>query len=388
MSPKTSTNNLAKIILGAVAIVFVAYLPYFLIHKFKTQTASVVNKLNNQIKQNTSNLHQAMWWHKLDNNFVQCDLCPNRCRLSEGQIGLCRARQNIGGKLYTLNYGQPVAVHVDPIEKKPLFHFMPGAQAYSLAAAGCNLRCQYCQNWDISQISPLDINTPRLTPAQIVAQAKDSGAPIIAFTYSEPVVFYEYVLDIARLAHLNNLKTVMISSGYINPEPLKQLLPYLDGVKIDLKAFDDKFYQKITSGRLQPVLDTIKIIHQANKHLEIVYLLIPGENDSDEEIIKMSQWLKENIGPDTILHFSRFYPQYKMLDKPPTPISTVKHARNLAIKAGLKYVYTGNIADEAGQTTYCPNGTPAIVRQGYFVVKNILKNGHCPDGTLIPGVWK
>ncbi len=387
MRKQASTNNLTKIILGALAIILIAYLPYLLASKFKAQTALIINKLNSQSKQNPSGLHQAMWWHKLANNLVQCDLCPNNCRLKPGQTGLCRARKNINGQLYSLNYGRAVAVHIDPIEKKPFFHFLPGAKAYSLAAAGCNLRCQYCQNWDISQVSPLDIKTPYQPPAEIIAQAEQAGAPVIAFTYSEPVVFYEYILDIARLAHQRGLKTVMVSSGYINPQPLKELLPYLDGIKIDLKAFDDKFYQKITKGHLSPVLNTLKIIHQAHKHLEIVYLLIPGENDSPAEISKMSRWLKQNLGAEAILHFSRFYPQYKMLNKPPTPVATVKEARRLALAAGLKYVYTGNIADAEGQTTYCPDGSIAIKRRGFFVVENNLKNGRCPDGTLIPGVW-
>jgi pyruvate formate lyase activating enzyme len=383
-------NKLNKTILAAVAITLLGFLPWLIIKKERQKVGELARHIASTASTPTAttSLREAMYYEKLSDGLVRCNLCPNRCVLAPGQIGICRARKNIDGRLYTLNYGQPVAVHIDPIEKKPLFHFLPGAKAYSLATAGCNLRCQYCQNWDISQVSPEALPVPRQTPAQIVDQATESGAQVIAFTYSEPIVFYEYMLDIAKLARQRGLKTVMISGGYINQEPLKNLLPYLDGVKIDLKAFSDEFYQKITNGHLQPVLDTIKTIHNNGTHLEIVYLLIPGENDSDEEITKMAQWLKENIGPDTILHFSRFYPQYKMTYKPPTPVATVRHARDLALRAGLKYVYTGNINYPAGETTYCPDGTAAIIRQGYFVVKNILTNGQCPDGTKIPGVWK
>ncbi|MFH1427476.1 MAG: AmmeMemoRadiSam system radical SAM enzyme [Patescibacteria group bacterium] len=379
-------NKIIKIIIGAAIITFLGFLPWILISNNSDKVNEITNKLTS-VKE-IANLKEAMYYESLANGDVRCNLCPNRCILTNGQSGLCRVRKNIDGKLYSLSYGQPVTTHIDPIEKKPLFHFLPGANAYSLATVGCNLSCQFCQNWDISQAYPEDINVPFTLPEDIVNNALKSNSEVIAFTYSEPIIFYEYMIDIAKLAHENNLKTVMISGGYINQEPLLNLLPYLDGIKIDLKAFSNDFYLKITNGQLQSVLDTIKTIHGAGKHLEIVYLIIPGENDSDNEIKAMCEWLKDNLGEDAILHFSRFYPQYKMTNKPPTPIETVKHAREIALKAGLKYVYTGNIEFPEGESTYCADGSIAIKRQGYFVLKNTLANGQCVDGTKIPGVWQ
>jgi len=379
-------NKIIKIIIGAAIITFLGFLPWIWIQKNSDKVNQIVDKL--APNQAVSQLKEATYYEQLSNGRVQCNLCPNRCLLAEGQRGICRVRENIGGKLYSLVYGQPVTMHVDPIEKKPLFHFLPGAKAYSLSTVGCNLSCQHCQNWDISQAFPEDVQPFNKTPGQIIEEALQAKAEVIAFTYGEPIVFYEYMIDIAKEAREHGLKTVMISGGYINEEPLKNLLPYLDGIKIDLKAFTDKFYQKITNGRLQPILDTIKTIQAAGKHLEIVYLIIPGENDSSEEITNMVNWLKANIGENAILHFSRFQPQYKMMNKPPTPISTIKHARELALEAGLKYVYTGNIEYSKGESTYCSDGSIAIKRQGYFILKNALENGQCADGTEVPGVWE
>lgn len=378
-------NKIIKIIFTAGIIAFIGFLPWILIQK----NSDKINKITQNLtaSPDISTLKEAMYYETLDNGRVQCNLCPNHCYLAEGQTGICHVRKNIGGRLYSLNYNKPATIHVDPIEKKPLFHFLPGANAYSLATIGCNLSCKHCQNWDISQALPEDVNIPVKTPEEIIREAKASGAEVIAFTYSEPIVFYEYMIDIAKLAKNENLKTVMISGGYINEEPLINLLKYLDGVKIDLKAFSDEFYKKITNGRLQPVLDTIKTVHDAGKHLEIVYLIIPEENDSEEEIKNMAGWLVENIGENAILHFSRFYPQYKMTNKPPTPLETIKKAREIALKAGLKYVYSGNIRYDEGESTYCDDGSIAIQRQGYFIIKNALTDGKCADGTKIPGVW-
>jgi len=379
-------NKIIKIIVGAAVISFLAFLPWLFIQKNSHQISKLTDKLTKS--EDISKLKEAMYYETLDNNYVQCSLCPNRCNLAEGQTGICKVRRNIDGKLYSLVYGKPVTTHVDPIEKKPLFHFIPGASAYSLATVGCNLSCKHCQNWDISQAYPEQANPFDMPPEKIVAEALKAKAEVIAFTYSEPIIFYEYMIDIAKLARQQGLKTVMISGGYINKEPLLNLLPYLDGIKIDLKAFTDDFYLKITNGRLQPVLDTIKTISDSGKHLEIVYLIIPGENDSDEEITAMSKWIYENIGEDAIVHFSRFHPQYKMTNKPPTPISTVRQARELAIAIGLKYIYTGNIEYPAGESTFCADKTIGIERKGYFVLKNALTDGQCADGTKIPGVWE
>ncbi len=379
-------NKTIKIILSAAFLTLLAFLPWLIIQKHSNKILKITDKLTPIM--DTTGLKEAMYYEQLDNGRIQCNLCPNRCILEKGQRSICRVRQNIDGKLYSLVYGKPITVHIDPIEKKPLFHFLPGTQAYSLATVGCNLSCKHCQNWDISQAFPEDVSPLNKSPEQIVQEALAAKAEVIAFTYSEPIIFYEYMLDISKKAHEHNLKTVMISGGYINQEPLENLLPYLDAVKIDLKGFTNDFYLKITNGQLQPVLNAIRTIYKSGKHLEIVYLIIPGENDSDEEIINMSNWLKDNTSENIILHFLRFYPQYKMTNKPPTPIATIKHARDLALEAGLKYVYTGNISFPEGEATYCADGSIAIERQGYFIVKNTLVGNQCADGTEIPGIWE
>ncbi len=333
---------------------------------------------------------EASFYEQLGEGVVGCQLCPNRCILSEGERGICRVRENIGGKLYSLIYGQPATIQVDPIEKKPFNHFLPGTKVYSLASAGCNLRCKYCQNWDISQRTPEELDSVSLTPQEVVEKAIESGSPSIAITYSEPIVNYEYVRDIGKEAQKRGIKTTIVSAGYINPEPLKELLPYLDAVKIDLKSFNDQFYQEIVGGHLEPVLEALKIIKKEGTWLEIVYLVVPGYNDDMEEIKEMAIWIKENLGEDVPLHFSRFTPLYQMENLPPTPEETIKQARKVALEAGLNYVYTGNIVDIEGATTYCPeNNEPLIVRKGYFILENQLQQGKsdlCP--VTIPGVWQ
>lgn len=340
-------------------------------------------------KQNSEGLYQAKFYEKLSSGMVQCGLCPNRCILSEGQIGLCKARQNINGELYSLNYGKISTQHIDPIEKKPFFHVLPGAAAYSIATTGCNMRCSFCQNWQISQVFPWEVESQEMAPEQVIDDVLKSGAEIIAFTYNEPTIFYEYMFDIAKLAHEKGLKTVVVSAGYINPEPLRDLLPYIDAYKVDLKAFKEEFYQKLTGGNLEPVLEVMKIIKEKGVWLEIVNLLIPGENDSEEEIREMAKWIKENLGDDVPLHFSAFHPDYKLQNLPPTPPETLIKARQIAIEEGLKFVYTGNIVYPEGESTYCPNSKEiAIGRQGYMIQANNLADGKCADGEEIPGVWK
>ncbi len=334
-------------------------------------------------------LHEAMWADQLPGNLVHCRLCPNSCRIPDGRIGQCRVRQNIGGTLYSLSYGQVAAAHVDPIEKKPFFHVLPGQQAFSLATPGCNMRCLFCQNWEISQAFPWEVPTTPQTPEQIVDAALRCGAPAIAFTYSEPTVFYEYMLDIARLAHARHLKTLVVTSGYINPEPLEALLPFLDAVKIDFKAFDPAFYSRITGGSRDPVLRAMKTIHARGVWLEIVNLLVTGQNDAEEQVRPLARWIRDNLGPDVPLHFTRFHPSHKLSNLPPTPIEHVTRAREIALEEGLRYVYTGNIPDTDGASTRSPaSGQIVIERQGHFVVRNDLRDGVAPDGTPIPGVWK
>lgn len=335
--------------------------------------------------------HLAKYYEKLDDKIVRCLLCPNRCILSEGQVSPCRARKNINGELYTLVYGKIAALHTDPIEKKPLYHFLPGTYAFSIATTGCNLRCKFCQNWQIAQVFPWDIETTiEMTPEEVVNSALESGAKSIAYTYSEPTIFYEYMLDIAKLARKKGLKNVVISAGYINPKPLKELLKYVDAYKIDFKGFDDKFYRKMTAGSVKPVLETMKIIKKSGVWLEIVNLVIPGENDSEKDIKNLIIWVRDNLGKDVPLHFTRFYPNYKLTNLPPTPEKTLKKARKMALDLGLKYVYTGNIDDPEGSTTFCPGSHKvAIKRKGFFVEKNNLdKFGNCPDGGKVPGVWQ
>ncbi len=332
--------------------------------------------------------HEALWWKPLPGGDVQCTLCPNFCRLAEGQIGLCRVRRNTGGKLETLSYGQLAAVHVDPVEKKPFFHVLPGSDAFSIATPGCNLRCLFCQNWRISQSFPWEFETQNQSPEAVVDAALRSGARSIAFTYSEPTIFYEYMLDIARLAQARGLKTLVVSAGYINPDPLRALLPHIDAYKIDFKAFSSEFYENLTGGRREPVLEAMKIIHDSGVWLEVVNLLVTGQNDSEEDVRKLARWVRENLGPDVPLHFSRFHPMHKLANLPPTPVERVVRAREIALEEGLRYVYTGNIPSTGGDSTWSPaTGEPVIECRGFFVLTNRLQNGTAPDGTPIPGLW-
>lgn len=334
-------------------------------------------------------LKEASYYQSLGSGVVECNLCPHQCVLASGERGLCRVRENIQGKLYSLVYDKPVSIHLDPIEKKPLFHFLPGTIAYSVATVGCNLRCLYCQNWEISQSFPENAKSVNRTPEQLVSEALASRAQSIAYTYSEPTVFYEYMLETAKLARLNGLKNVVISAGYINPEPLKELCKYVDAIKIDLKAFNNSFYKKIVGGELEPVLQSLKIIKEQGVWLEIVYLVIPGENDNPEEIKNMAQWIKENLGENVPLHFSRFHPTYKLINLPPTPEETVRKLRQIAIDQGLKYVYTGNLGDWETESTYCQNSQEIVIkRQGFFIIEDNFKNDVCSDGEIIPGVWE
>jgi pyruvate formate lyase activating enzyme len=283
------------------------------------------------------NLKEASYYEQLVNGMVQCHLCPRQCILREDQRGICRVRQNIDGRLYTLNYGQIASAHLDPIEKKPFFHFLPGSKVYSIAAVGCSLHCVYCQNWQIAQVFPEEVETIEMSPEQVVEKAIESGAKSIAYTYSEPTAFFEYMLDIAKIAKEKGLRNVVVTSGYINPEPLRELCQYLDAIKIDLKSFNENFYQKLTGGRLGPILESLKVIKEEGVWLEIVNLLIPGENDSPEEIRQMAQWIKDNLDDEVPLHFTRFYPMYKLQNLPPTPEETLKKARQIALDVGLKY---------------------------------------------------
>ncbi len=321
--------------------------------------------------------------------YVRCDLCPHQCVIADGRRGRCRVRENRGGRLYSMVYGNPCAVHVDPIEKKPFFHFLPRAPAFSLATAGCNLRCLYCQNWTISQVPPEETQNIDLSPEDVVHFAKRDGAPVIAYTYSEPVVFYEYMLETAQRAREAGLRNVVISAGFIATEPLRELCAAVDAIKIDLKGYDETFYRKVCSAELGPVLEAIRTIYESGTHLEIVNLVVPTLNDDLEQLRSLARWVVRELSPDVPLHFSRFYPQYKLTNLPPTPVETLTRAREIALEEGVRFVYVGNVPGHPGNNTYCPGcGRPIIVRQGFAVLEYRLKGGACAYcGESIPGVW-
>ncbi len=334
-------------------------------------------------------LREALYW-KTACNGVQCTLCPFRCFLPEGARGICNVRMNNAGRLVTLVYGQPVAVHVDPIEKKPVFHLYPGSRSFSISTVGCNLRCAFCQNWEISQAFPEQASGKPMSPKEIVDAAILTGSESVAYTYAEPTVFYEYVLDTAKLAKERGLKNVMISAGYINADPLRELAPYLDVMKVDLKGFNESFYRRVVKGELRFVLETLKRLVKLGVFTEVVNLIVPTLNDNMNEIRKMCRWVKAELGADVPVFFSRFTPQYRLENLPPTPIETLRRAREIGLEEGLHYVYTGNVPGDEGENTYCPTCKKLLIRRyGYAVLENVLKSGgFCPyDGTKIPGIW-
>ncbi|MFA6569488.1 MAG: AmmeMemoRadiSam system radical SAM enzyme [Victivallales bacterium] len=309
--------------------------------------------------------------------------------IGPGQSGECRVRVNMDGSLKSVVYGFPCSVHVDPVEKKPCFHFLPGTKSLSLATAGCNLHCLNCQNWEISQANPEDTEAYFLPPEQLVAAAKKYDCASISYTYTDPVVFYEYVLDTAKIAKPKGIRSVFVTAGYINPEPWGNILKYIDVARIDLKGFNDEFYRKVSSATLQPVLDAIVMAKKAGVHVEIINLVIPTLNDKPEEIRDMMRWIKTNAGEDTPVHFSRFSPQYKMKNLPPTPAETLDNARKIAMSEGLHYVYIGNLLSREAQNTYCPACKKLLIeRRGYSLLQDNVRDGRCPCGKEIYGVWK
>ncbi len=319
---------------------------------------------------------------------MQCELCPNGCVLEAGQHSRCRARMNKEGMLYSLVYGKPCAVHVDPIEKKPFFHFLPGTKAFSIATAGCVLSCKFCQNWQISQARPEDTDTYDMPPARVVRSAKDYRCPSITYTYTEPTVFYEYMYDTAVLAKENKIKNTMHSCGYINEKPLRTLSKFMDAADVDLKGFTEDFYSRICGGSLKPVLNALKVLKDEGVWLEITNLVIPTLNDDLQKIKEMSTWIVRNLGEDVPVHFSRFFPHYKLNNLPPTPLQTLESARKAALDAGLNFVYIGNIRHES-ESTSCPQCRKVLIgRMGYFVKENHVVNGRCKFcGAGVAGVW-
>jgi pyruvate formate lyase activating enzyme len=332
----------------------------------------------------------AAYFQSLPGGMVQCQLCPRGCVTMDGERGNCGVRENRQGKYFTLAYGNPCAVHVDPIEKKPLFHVLPGSDSYSIATAGCNLHCKFCQNWEISQARPEKTYNFDLPPEKVVAAAKEMGCPTIAYTYVEPLIFYEYMRDVGQLAKPAGILNICHSAGYVNAEPLEALAEVLAAACIDLKSFDPKFYQEMCSADLEPVQRTLKILRRRQVHVEIVNLVIPQFNDTPDLVSRMCTWIKEELGPLTPLHFSRFYPLYKMLNHYPTPVSTLERCLDLARKAGLKYVYIGNLPGHEAESTFCHGcGKRIIERTGYRIGELHLKDGACAYcGAAIPGIWK
>ncbi len=322
---------------------------------------------------------------------VICRLCPHKCILREGEMGDCRVRANVEGKLRTLVYARPITMHLDPIEKKPFFHFLPTQKTLSIATAGCNLRCRNCQNWQISQLSPFEMENVEIrSPKTIVNLAKKYNAKIISYTYNDPIVFYEYMLETAKLAHKNGIKNTMVTAGFINEEPMEELSRYIDGATVDIKGMTNDFYSRFNTGELDPVLDAIKVMKKEGVWLEISYLVIPGENDSNEDFNKFAQWVKNHTGKGTPVHFLRFFPHYQMKSKPATPVSTLKRARKKALNAGLEYVYIGNVRDPETEDTFCPHCQKKIIdRDGYQMKALHVKEGKCEFcNKPINGIWK
>lgn len=334
-------------------------------------------------------LHEALFYKTLKNGTVNCRLCPRLCAIQNQARGNCCVRKNIDGRLYSLVYGKPCSLSLDPIEKKPFYHFMPGQKTFSIATAGCNLHCMFCQNYTISQAWPEDIPFIEASPEKIIKEAQKLQSRIISYTYTEPTIFYEYMHDIAQSAKKEKMKNAIVSNGFINKEPLKKILPLIDAANIDLKG-DADFYKKITGAWIEPILESLKMYKRKKVWLEITNLIIPNLNDSANQIRWLASWIRENLGKDVPLHFSAFYPTYKLRELPPTSLETLKKARLIAMSCGLNYVYTGNISFDEGSTTFCPKCRKAVIKRHGFEIWEInLKNGKCKFcGGKIAGVWK
>ncbi|HYA48503.1 MAG TPA: AmmeMemoRadiSam system radical SAM enzyme [Burkholderiales bacterium] len=332
---------------------------------------------------------EARYYKKLPDREIECELCPRICRLGDKERGYCGVRENQGGTYYTLVYGKACSVNIDPIEKKPFFHFLPGTTALSMATAGCNVNCKFCQNWEISQVRPEQVDHEDFAPETAAAQAEAYGCPSIAYTYTEPIVFFEYMYDTAVAARRRRVRSAVVTAGHIRPEPLADLIRVVDAIKVDLKAFDQKFYSDFVRGELKTVLETIRTVAKSQAWLEIVYLVIPTLNDSLADIRAMARWIRNEVGDRVPLHFSRFQPLYLVKNLPPTPVSTLEAARDTALAEGLKFVYVGNVPGHPGESTYCPGCAKTVIRRTGYTVEDIqIKGGRCKScGAPIPGVW-
>jgi pyruvate formate lyase activating enzyme len=330
-------------------------------------------------------MKEARWWKK-QNGRILCYLCPRYCKIGEGQAGFCFVRKNIQGVLQSIVYGYPCSVNVDPIEKKPLFHFYPGSGILSLGTLGCNMSCEFCQNWDITKSKDLRRLSTEWDPEDVIQATLNHKCPSIAFTYNEPTIWAEYAVDIAKLAHEKKIKTVMVTNGYITKEAFHDVYNYIDGANVDLKSFDDHFYGKYSHAHIDPVLKALKLLkEESNVWFEITTLLIPGLNDSDDEIKKLCNWICHELGCDVPLHFSAFHPDYKMLNRPSTPLRTLEEARHIAMECGINYVYVGNVHSESANT-YCPRCKKVVMKRNWHSISEMnIKNGTCSCGQVIPG---
>jgi len=334
-------------------------------------------------------VHPAAHYRKASRKFVQCALCPRQCSVGPNNRGLCGVRENRDGEYFTLVYGRAASANIDPVEKKPFFHVLPGSPIFSFATAGCNLECKNCQNWQLSQARPEDVPAVDLPPDKLVQRARAQGCKLIAGTYTEPNVFFEYMLDVAAEGNRHGVRTTMVSAGYVNAQPMAELCREVAAVKIDLKSMRDDFYRSNCQATLKPVLDTIELVKKQGVWLEIVYLVIPTLNDSDQEIRDLARWVRANVGTDVPLHFSRFYPHYRLKNLPPTPYETLERCHRIAKSEGLHYVYVGNVPGHPGEGTFCPKcGKLLISRQYYQVTENHVCGGRCEFcSQSIPGVW-
>lgn len=332
-------------------------------------------------------MREALWWQRESDGKILCTLCPRYCRIGDNQAGFCYIRKNVNGKLYSLGYGTTTGFAVDPIEKKPLYHFLPGSKILSFGTAGCNLGCRFCQNWHISKARIDEAHSREVSPERIVELARRYNVPSVAFTYNDPVIWGEFAIDIARLARQSGLHSVMVTAGYITASARPAVFRFIDAANVDLKAFTERFYHKLTFSHLEPVLDTLLWLkRETDIWLEITNLMIPGENDDPDEARRLCDWVVANLGDDVPLHFTAFHPDFKLIDKPRTPIHTLQRARDIARTAGIKFCYVGNAHDSAGQTTYCPAcGKALICRSWHEVTEYTFANGRCACGTLIPG---
>lgn len=332
------------------------------------------------------------YWHALGDGRVQCDLCPRACKVREGQRGMCFVRANEGGAVVLTTYGRSSGYCIDPIEKKPLNHFLPGTPVLSFGTAGCNLGCRFCQNWDISTSREMDRLADQAAPETVARAAEALGCRSVAFTYNDPVIFHEYAIDVARACRERGVKTVAVTAGYVCPEPRSEFYAHMDAANIDLKAFSEDFYRKITLSELAPVLDTLRYVyHETEVWMELTTLLIPGENDSEAELHEMTQWVLEELGPDVPMHFTAFHPDFKMMDKPPTPSPTLARAREIALANGVRYAYTGNTFDKGGQSTYCHACGEVLVGRDWYELSEwrLDASGRCAScGTACAGVFE